>query len=169
MIQAAPILVSAPYPAASKAAPRPIHSRENLQSVWHVWFTSQAGEVCWVARLYRSHRQSTKANVPLPDIFTGGFILARTVAYCFGSSCISITSHDWNIPPEPMVSFRVQIQLVWRSDDWGPLTAPYAQVESVPSFSCFPSTFRLGMSVCLCVSGEQPQETPKGIERHIFA
>lgn len=28
----------------------------------------------------------------------GGFTLMRTVAYCFESSCISITSHVWNIP-----------------------------------------------------------------------
>lgn len=50
-------------------------------------------------------------------------------------------------PLKPIVSFRVQIQLVWLNDD-GPLKAPHALVDSVPSCSCFPI-----QPVCVCLKG----------------
>lgn len=71
-----------------------------------------------------------------------------TVAYCFGSSCISITSHDWNIPRSLQFHSGFRFDLFGRVL-MGPLTAPHALVDSVSSFSCFPHSACLCASVCL--------------------
>lgn len=49
-------------------------------------------------------------------------------------------------PPRPIVSLRVQIQLVWSSDD-EPFKSPHALAGSLSSFSCFSI-----QSVCVCLS-----------------
>lgn len=95
--------------------------------------------------LYRSRKQSTKANALPPDIFRG--IYSHAYSSLLFWKFMHIHYLTWlRYPLKPIVSFRVQIQLVWLSDD-GPLKAPHALVDSVSSLSCFPI-----QPVCVCLS-----------------
>lgn len=156
--------MSPQYPAAPKAFLYPPRAVKIFKVCgvyvggWGRGCTGQGGsctEVAGKAPKQMRHRQTS----------LGGFILLLTVAYCFGSSCISITSHDWNIPRSLQFHSGFRFDLFGRVL-MGPLTAPHALVDSVSSFSCFPIQ---PVCVRLSVSGEQPQETPRGIEMHIFA
>lgn len=112
--------------------------------------------LCRLGGGYRSCRQGTKANVPPPDIFRGiySYVYSSLLFWKF----MHIHYVSWlKYPPEPIVSFRVRIQLVWSSDD-GPLKAPHALVDSMSSFSCFPV-----QPVCVSLSqGNNHRRHPRG-------
>lgn len=130
--------------------PASTQSCENLQSVWRVGVTSREGG------LYRSHRHSTKANVPLPDIFRG--ICSHAYSSLLFWRFMHIHYFTWlKYPPKPVVSLRVQIQLVWSSDD-GPFKAPHTPVDSLSSLSCFSI-----QPVCVSLSqGNSRRRHPRG-------
>lgn len=100
--------------------------------------------------------QKSQANVPPPDILRG--IYSHAYSSLLLWKFMHIHYFTWlKYPPKPIVSLRVQIQLVWSSDD-GPLKVPHALVDSVSWFSCFPI-----QSVCVCLSqGNNHRRHPGG-------
>lgn len=110
---------------------------------WEGW----VGGVQARGKLYRSRRQSTKANAPPPDIFRG--IYSHAYSSLLFWEFMHIHYFTWlKYPPKPTVSFRVQIWLVWSSADGASYSTTRPGWLSV-FVLLFPHSACLCASVCL--------------------
>lgn len=128
------------YPAASKASLYPPRAAK----IFKVCGVCLWGGGTSQGELYKSRRQSTKANALPSDIFRG--IYSHAYSSPLFSTFMHIHYFTWlKYPPRPVISLRVQIQLVWWSDD-EPFKTPHALADSLSLFSCFPI-----QPVCICL------------------